>query len=155
VSKVIAVDAEALRTVLNALVNAPHMIRELQATREPVALFKDNPINILIDQFDAQVTQGVPDDQVHTLSRAADMLSHPTVYGPDAVKRTVAELHAMLAAAPAESKGNPVRLRFEEGRKAALDGLGISDNPYVPGYSKPFTEAHDWQRGYDSVNGFE
>ena len=47
------VSAEPLRQVLNALVNAPHMIRELQATREPVALFADNPINVLIAEFNA------------------------------------------------------------------------------------------------------
>lgn len=52
-SKLILVNEEALRAVLNALVNAPHQIRELQATREPVALFKDNPINILIEQFNS------------------------------------------------------------------------------------------------------
>lgn len=47
------VSAEPLRRVLNALVNAPHQIRELQATREPVALFADNPINILIAEYNA------------------------------------------------------------------------------------------------------
>lgn len=47
------VSAEPLRQVLNALVSAPHMIRELQATREPVALFSDNPINVLIAEFNA------------------------------------------------------------------------------------------------------
>jgi len=47
------VSAEPLRRVLNALVNAPHVIRELQATREPVALFADNPINVLIAEFNA------------------------------------------------------------------------------------------------------
>ena len=49
----VLVSAEPLRQVLNALVNAPHMIRELQATREPVALFADNPINVLIAEFNA------------------------------------------------------------------------------------------------------
>lgn len=47
------VSAEPLRRVLNALVNAPHQIRELQATREPVALFAGNPINILIAEYNA------------------------------------------------------------------------------------------------------
>lgn len=47
------VSAEPLRQVLNALVSAPHVIRELQATREPVALFSDNPINVLIAEFNA------------------------------------------------------------------------------------------------------
>ena len=44
---------KALGTVLQALVNAPHYIRELQATREPVALFGDNPINVLIANYEA------------------------------------------------------------------------------------------------------
>ncbi|MBK3919968.1 hypothetical protein EGJ28_16300 [Stutzerimonas xanthomarina] len=42
-----------LRRVLNALVSAPHEIRELQVTREPAALFADNPINVLIAEFNA------------------------------------------------------------------------------------------------------
>ena len=49
----VAVTGEALRTVLNALVNAPHLIRELQVTREPVELFADNPINVLIAEYEA------------------------------------------------------------------------------------------------------
>ena len=32
---------------------APHRIRELQVTREPVELFANNPINILIAEFEA------------------------------------------------------------------------------------------------------
>ena len=47
------VSAAPLRKVLGALIGAPHMIRELQATREPVALFADNPINVLIAEFNA------------------------------------------------------------------------------------------------------
>lgn len=47
------VSDEPLRRVLNALINAPHQIRELQATREPVALFADNPINVLIAEYNA------------------------------------------------------------------------------------------------------
>lgn len=49
----IPVSIEPLRQVLNALVNAPHLIRELQATREPVELFADNPINVLVAEFNA------------------------------------------------------------------------------------------------------
>lgn len=49
----IAVSVEPLRQVLHALISAPHLIRELQVTREPAALFKDNPINILVDEFNA------------------------------------------------------------------------------------------------------
>ena len=53
----ILVDKRSLGTVLQALVNAPHHIRELQATREPAALFKDNPINVLIANYEAAPTQ--------------------------------------------------------------------------------------------------
>ena len=59
-SKLILVSEDALRKVLNALVNEPHQIRELQVTREPVALFKDNPINILIEQFNNPVEPDKP-----------------------------------------------------------------------------------------------
>lgn len=45
------VSAEPLRKVLSALVSAPHHVRELQATREPAALFADNPINVLIAEL--------------------------------------------------------------------------------------------------------
>lgn len=64
------VSAEPLRKVLNALVGAPHYIRELQATRSPAELFSDNPINVLIAEFNnAQaseqqravvMTEGIP-----------------------------------------------------------------------------------------------
>jgi len=53
----ITVDRAALRQVLQALVGPPHLIRELQATMLPVALFLDNPINILIGQFNAEITE--------------------------------------------------------------------------------------------------
>lgn len=46
-------DKKALGTVLQALVNAPHHIRELQVTRQPVELFSDNPINVLIANYEA------------------------------------------------------------------------------------------------------
>ena len=46
-------DKKALGTVLQALVNAPHHIRELQVTRTPVELFSDNPINVLIANYAA------------------------------------------------------------------------------------------------------
>lgn len=47
------VSAEPLRALLNALLGAPHLIRELQATREPVELFADNPINVLVAEYRA------------------------------------------------------------------------------------------------------
>ena len=46
-------DKKALGTVLQALVNAPHHIRELQVTRPPVELFSDTPINVLIANYEA------------------------------------------------------------------------------------------------------
>jgi hypothetical protein len=52
----VTVDRAALRRVLQALVGNPHEIRELQATREPASLFRDNPINILIEQYNARLT---------------------------------------------------------------------------------------------------
>jgi len=48
------VHTEALGVVLDALVNAPHRIRELQATRTPKELFADNPINVLIADYEAK-----------------------------------------------------------------------------------------------------
>lgn len=52
----ITVSKEALRQVLAALVGPGYMIRELQLTREPMALFKDNPINILLAEFNEAAT---------------------------------------------------------------------------------------------------
>lgn len=49
----VTVDKAALGAVLQALVNHPSRIRELQATREPVELFTDNPINVLIGNYKA------------------------------------------------------------------------------------------------------
>ena len=49
----IIVSTEPLRQVLHALIGAPHLIRELQVTREPASLFKDNPINVLVAEFNA------------------------------------------------------------------------------------------------------
>lgn len=47
----VLVSKVALGTVLMALVGLPHQIRELQATRMPEELFKENPINVLIADF--------------------------------------------------------------------------------------------------------
>lgn len=49
--RMVTVNAKALQQVLNALVGPGHYIRELQVTRGP--LF-DNPIDLLIEQFNAQ-----------------------------------------------------------------------------------------------------
>lgn len=55
--RMIEVDAEALYEVLNALNGPGHLVRELQATQglEKVGLNigKRNPINVLIDQWNA------------------------------------------------------------------------------------------------------
>lgn len=45
------VTSAALRTVLEALIGPSHHIRELLATREPPELFPENPINLLIAEF--------------------------------------------------------------------------------------------------------
>ena len=47
-------DKNALRQVLQALVGAPHLIREIQVTRSPKELFADNPINVLIANYEAK-----------------------------------------------------------------------------------------------------
>jgi len=47
----IVVDRKALKQVLSALSGPPHLIRELQATRTPGIIGHDNPINILIEEF--------------------------------------------------------------------------------------------------------
>ncbi len=46
----VTVTASALRSLICAVIGEPHYIRELQATRNPV-LFPDNPINVLIDEY--------------------------------------------------------------------------------------------------------
>ena len=52
--KAITVNAEALRQILAALVGPGHLIRELQFTRGPM-VGKDNPINILVAEYNAAV----------------------------------------------------------------------------------------------------
>lgn len=54
----IVVSEEPLRRLLHALSGEPHLIRELQATRHPAALFKDNPINVLVAEYNAAPPQG-------------------------------------------------------------------------------------------------
>ena len=54
----VTVSRVALKQVLNALANGPtHHIREMQATRSPVEMFPDNPINILIAEFNGTAKQ--------------------------------------------------------------------------------------------------
>jgi len=58
----VTVSAAALRDVLNALVGAPHLIRELQATRDKPPIMTGNPIDTLIAEFNAAVEAfGKPD----------------------------------------------------------------------------------------------
>lgn len=54
-SQRITVDGKALRQVLEALIGPGHFIRELQALRSPEELFPDNPINVLIKEYNQQV----------------------------------------------------------------------------------------------------
>lgn len=56
--KTVTVNADALRQVLQALNGPSHHIAELQSTRNPI--FKDNPINILIDEFNAAIQSTKP-----------------------------------------------------------------------------------------------
>lgn len=49
----ITVDRAALRQVLEALIGPGHLIRELQFTRS----LPDNPINKLVDQYNAAIPQ--------------------------------------------------------------------------------------------------
>lgn len=51
----ISVDAEALRQILQALTGPGHHIRELQATRSLVALGIPNPIDTLLDSYNAAI----------------------------------------------------------------------------------------------------
>lgn len=58
--KMVSVDAEALRTVLQALIGPPHHIRELQMTRSIAALTGDDPIGLLVDDFKAALNARAP-----------------------------------------------------------------------------------------------
>jgi len=51
----ITVTRSALKEVLTCLISAPHLIRELQATRMPEQMFPDNPINVLLADYNGQV----------------------------------------------------------------------------------------------------
>lgn len=52
----ILVSADALKQLLAALNGPPHYICELQVTRGPLPLIgNDNPINILIDNYNEQL----------------------------------------------------------------------------------------------------
>jgi hypothetical protein len=49
----VEVDADALYQVLQALIGPGHLIRELQVMRA----FKDNPIDLLVTQYNQQVQE--------------------------------------------------------------------------------------------------
>jgi hypothetical protein len=52
--KKVTVNAKALGEILSALVGPGHLMREIQATRGPL-VGKDNPINILVAEYNAAV----------------------------------------------------------------------------------------------------
>lgn len=74
-------DKKALGTVLQALVNAPHHIRELQVTRQPVELFSDNPINVLIANYEAPAAP-VQQPKCRTCDDNG-RIGGPSFYAPD------------------------------------------------------------------------
>ena len=74
-------DKKALGTVLQALVNAPHHIRELQVTRQPVELFSDNPINVLIANYEAPAAP-VQQPKCRTCDDNG-LIGGPSFYSPD------------------------------------------------------------------------
>ena len=49
----IPVDADALHSVLQALIGPSHLIRELQATRDNPPILVGNPIDTLIREYNA------------------------------------------------------------------------------------------------------
>lgn len=51
----VTVDANALRQVLQALTGPAHLIREIQMTRSVAALTGDDPIGLLIDDYNHDV----------------------------------------------------------------------------------------------------
>lgn len=56
--KTVTVDAQALYQVLSALNSRGHMLAELQATRDKPPILTGNPIDKLIDEYNAQIAQG-------------------------------------------------------------------------------------------------
>jgi hypothetical protein len=58
--EMVSVDAKALRTVLMALIGPAHHIREIQMTRGVAALTGDDPIGVLIEDFNAAAAIGKP-----------------------------------------------------------------------------------------------
>ena len=91
-------DKKALGEVLQALVNAPHHIRELQVTRIPVELFADNPINVLIANYETPAPKPV----AYTTLGMLNLLPELPAPGRIGAKRDADErFNAPLYAAPA------------------------------------------------------
>jgi hypothetical protein len=53
--EMVSVDAAALRTILQALNGPAHHIREIQMTRSIAALTGDDPIGVLIEDFNRAI----------------------------------------------------------------------------------------------------
>lgn len=51
----VTVSAEPLRQILQALIGPDHHVRELQYTRNPPEVFPNNPINVLVKEYNAAV----------------------------------------------------------------------------------------------------
>lgn len=58
--QMVSVDAQALRSILEALNGPAHHIREIQMTRSVAALTGQDPIGILIDDYNLAVVGGGP-----------------------------------------------------------------------------------------------
>lgn len=64
--KTITVSAEALSLLLDALLGPPHYIRELQVTMDNGrGLFKDNPIDILIAEWNEACKKHNEKEEIH------------------------------------------------------------------------------------------
>lgn len=84
-TRYVAVDAEALRTILRALNGPEHHIRELQATRDLDRLpgQERNPINLLQEQFELQMKHPVSKLTVVETSRGFTRVAFKDHYDRD------------------------------------------------------------------------
>jgi hypothetical protein len=84
-TRYVAVDAEALRTLLRALNGPEHYIRELQATRDIDRLpgQERNPINVLHEQFEIQMKHPVRAHVELETSRGSKRVLFKDFYGRD------------------------------------------------------------------------
>jgi hypothetical protein len=97
-TRYVAVDAEALRTLLRALNGPEHYIRELQATRDIDRMpgQERNPINVLHEQFEAQMKRPVRRQIETETRRGATRVLFKDLYGQDCSLQ-----ESSLASAPA------------------------------------------------------